>query len=450
LAGIYTHTSAHIVAAPMAHYMAKHTSRFLFSHETCYLPVYGISNFLKNTAMHMTFKSVDGKQIGFHASMNYIYRPDGFKQFCMYDFFSKLKFIAKSKAENIGQEYFLFTDEHPLKSNSVVVYREHPCIPVFPWNWLGSTKKMETPMTNMLTHGTELDSTKEEYGYKFMILFLSFRSAADLLNDGSYQRRWIVAYNDNLFSKHMIEIAENIQTIHNSLESSIPPNSLIDRTILQDLDDFDEAGQGNQDVSMTCIGEYFATTTGETPMMEEDSNVINPKIKETPIVTALRQEAEERESVVMKSVIEIGSSDHENSENYEENHHTSRFKTSIQELNALSMRRWVVQDNEMMQSEENHSIVRNVNANGSCESIEWWGIKAQLDIEQQTAFEILAACYVLTFFSDASSNTEFEQNNNEFLKQKSNLHKLARRIENYPKPLRLFVTGPAGAGKCKY
>jgi hypothetical protein len=44
------------------------------------------------------------------------------------------------------------------------------------------------------------------------------------------------------------------------------------------------------------------------------------------------------------------------------------------------MRRWVVQDNEMMQSEENYSIVRNVNANGSCESIEWWaGIKAQLD-----------------------------------------------------------------------
>jgi hypothetical protein len=48
-------------------------------------------------------------------------------------------------------------------------------------------------------------------------------------------------------------------------------------------------------------------------MMEEDSNVINPKIKESPIVTALRQEAEERESVVMKSVIEIGISDDENS-----------------------------------------------------------------------------------------------------------------------------------------
>jgi hypothetical protein len=161
LAGIYTHTSAHIVAAPMAHYMAKHASCFVFSHKTCYLPVYGICNFLKNTAMHMTFKSVDGKQIGFHASMNYIFRPTEFEQFCIYDFFSKLKFIAKIKAENIGQEYFLFTDKHPLKSNSVVVYREHPCIPMFPWNWLGSTKKMETPMTNMLTDGTRLDSTKK-------------------------------------------------------------------------------------------------------------------------------------------------------------------------------------------------------------------------------------------------------------------------------------------------
>jgi hypothetical protein len=58
-----------------------------------------------------------------------------------------------------------------------------------------------------------LDNTKEEYGYKFMILFLSFQSEADLLNDRSYQQRWIVAYDDNLFSKQMIEIAENILTI---------------------------------------------------------------------------------------------------------------------------------------------------------------------------------------------------------------------------------------------
>ncbi len=44
LAGIYTHTSGHILGAPMAHYNAMNESRFTFSHNDVYLPVYALGN----------------------------------------------------------------------------------------------------------------------------------------------------------------------------------------------------------------------------------------------------------------------------------------------------------------------------------------------------------------------------------------------------------------------
>jgi len=54
LAGVYTHTSAHITAAPMAHFVAKTGSRFQYSHDTWHLPVDGLVHWLKDEQMQMT------------------------------------------------------------------------------------------------------------------------------------------------------------------------------------------------------------------------------------------------------------------------------------------------------------------------------------------------------------------------------------------------------------
>ena len=63
---------------------------------------------------------------------------------------------------------------------------------------------------------------REEYAFKFMLLFLPLRNHPDLLQDGSYQLRWVAEERHGNFSAEMLEIAENVQTIHNSLEASIP------------------------------------------------------------------------------------------------------------------------------------------------------------------------------------------------------------------------------------
>ena len=93
LAAIYSHTSAHIIAAPMAHFMAKNLSRFMYSHDTCYVNVHAIESFLKNTPMQMSFRTVDQKQVCFHSLMYYYYRPILLEKCCLYQFFSEMEYI---------------------------------------------------------------------------------------------------------------------------------------------------------------------------------------------------------------------------------------------------------------------------------------------------------------------------------------------------------------------
>ena len=65
-------------------------------------------------------------------------------------------------------------------------------------------------------------------------------------------------------------------------------------------------------------------------------------------------------------------------------------------------------------------------ASGSWQSIVKWGQRAQLDQEQQVAFEVLVATYVLTFYEEANNNLS-EETRDETINNKKRLLQLARR-----------------------
>jgi hypothetical protein len=88
-------------------------------------------------------------------------------------------------------------------------------------------------------------------------------------------------------------------------------------------------------------------------------------------------------------------------------------------------------------------------ANGSWQSISKWGENDGLDEEQQTAFEILVATYVLSFYEEATVVSVNPESYEEFIEKKNGLRQLARRNPDNEDPLCMFITGPAGAGKCK-
>jgi hypothetical protein len=107
---------------------------------------------------------------------------------------------------------------------------------------------------------------KEEYAFRFMLLFVPFRSREDLEPDGGfYQNALQKAHEDGRITNDMIKIAENIQTIHNSLASRISQNSLSAETKLTETGafknlngDVDDDDDDYEDL-LASLGDLFLT-----------------------------------------------------------------------------------------------------------------------------------------------------------------------------------------------
>ena len=116
-------------------------------------------------------------------------------------------------------------------------------------------------------------------------------------------------------------------------------------------------------------------------------------------------------------------------------HVQNRFVSTVSELNTLVYRTLLVPENGNIHNQTS-------NATGSVASIIEWCTNDKLDTNQQIAVEIMVATYILTFYEDASAGEAI-------LLEKNALERLARQRANTNETLRMFITGPAGAGKCK-
>ena len=452
---MYINTSGHIVAAPMAHFLALNSSRFLYSHDTCKLPVIGLDSIIKDDNMILSFRNINGKQLPFHESMNYYFRSPKLQHTCLYQFFQDMKFISYTQAQqqDIDEyECYPFTENHPCHSINLAVCRKRKCIPVFPWQWLGSTKNFTTSLKHPVSDIDPDYQIKEEYSYKFMLLFLPFRSNQDLLLRGSYQLRWQEASNNGLFSDSMIEIANNIQNIHNSLESTIPSNEIALDVGIEENENMiqEENHQTASDDYLANIAQFFLTPSQNEPScLTEETTVIDPKFVGKIFEDRKFGIPVNLEVPNLNSVIQFEEPRTQNCESKQIAKSRRRFVSEYSTLNTLASQNLFLRREESEESQTLDRQLRNiVNATGTWQSIVVWGENAQLDKKQQTAFEILTATYVLTFYEEAD---EDEQNNDQedFVMRKNGLCQLARRNIDSRTPLCLFVTGPAGSGKCK-
>jgi hypothetical protein len=84
----------------------------------------------------------------------------------------------------------------------------------------------------------------------------------------------------------MIQIAENIQTLHNSLASDIVGNSLSAKTVLLRTDDFKITTDGKHDDDnnyknvLAGIGELYATLT-HVGGLKEDLKYLDPQFRKS-------------------------------------------------------------------------------------------------------------------------------------------------------------------------
>ena len=358
-----------------------------------------------------------------------------------YKYYSETEYMNMKEAEKLDIMYFLYTEKHIWRDTEVVIKRKTDAVPSFPWNWLCSTKSFLTTLLQPINKNSFDHRKKQEYCCRFMILFIPFRNKKDLQVDGCYQKGFQKAHEDGKITDEIIEIAENIQTVHNSLASGIPENTLSAETCLIEEGDFernnDDDDTDNYDELMATMGELFGSLANGDGL-KEDSKTLdiqygNKQMEGTTVpVTAL------------EDAIEISQHPENHGISYETEYGAQRYEATKTQLNSLAM------ETTISRSEINDNTERTiVNANGTWQSISKWGESDGLDGDQQTAFEILAARYVLSFYEDAISETANSEIYTAFVDNKQNLYQLTRRNSDNKEPLIMFLTGPAGAGKCK-
>ncbi len=432
----------------MAHYNAINGSRFKFSFDRSYLPVHGLEGILKGTSVVMTFKNLNGKPVAFHKAFNYLYRPAQMEQMPIYKFYSETKFVNISEARKAGTEYFEYTEKHIFHKSEGVVYRITDAVPTFPWTWLGSTKSFLTSIFHPANKDAIDHQKKEEYAFGFMLLFVPFRSREDLQPDGGfYQNALQKAHEDGRITNDMIEIAENIQTIHNSLASRMPENSLSAETKLTETGAFENAN-GDEDDDDDEYEDLLATI-GDLFLTLKNGDGLNADSECLDIQFGNKQmEAISLSATELENAIEFIHPDDNQGDIQQKPYSTERFCSTTNNLNTLALRTRITrtQANEAIHATEREII----SANGTWQSISRWGENEGLDGDQQTAFEILAATYVLSFYDEAIVEATNSVTYEEFVERKNGLCQLARGDTNNEKPLCMFITGPAGAGKCKF
>ena len=435
LAGCYAHTGAHILAAPMAHYVALKGTRFHRSHKPSFIPVQGFESTLQDKPMIMNFKHIEGEYKAYHKSMDYIHRPVEFEDMCSYILYEIIEIVEK-RFVNSDQEFFHLHEKHPLHKSKVAIYREVPAVPVFGWSWLPSTKDLGSLFDWVPTSHHTWDK-RERYCLRFLLLFHPFRSMDDLKS--IQQNQQPVLSHQNKFREALpmidpalIKVANNIQNITNSMNSKMPDNLLLDSTELEtEIEEEMERQEAEEDTILSRnLDAYLARPSPPSENVVEPTS-FKPAVASypnTPLGDVYETDAFKDISDNLPQQPDRIPPDERR---------PTRFVASTRALNSLLM---TTHDARL----NNQGTFR---ADGSAESIISFGKTRGLDSNQQLAFQIIVATYVLTFYDEASpANDNLDLNL--FESEIIRLRELAKPLNpTSTSRLRMLVTGPAGAGK---
>ena len=420
----------------MAHCLAFEGSRCAFSHEQNCLPLTTLRKISVGEHATMNLSASQNKErVPFCSAMNCLFRPTEFEKMCPHQFHSEIEVVRKpNKTKGVIHHEFLPC--HP-KKNTTTSRRKNPVVPTVDWTFFKNAKELLCPITAPLNPAraqkTEFD---EECALRFLVAFGVHRKVEDLKLCESHKNRLIQDCEKGLFND-CSEIANNTQNIRNSLDAG----TMNDDKPMEEMDDESEMDQTENDESRrihSMISEFFDSESGTEKLTEEavHCSMEEPSFDDTSVPNGPIWE-NEPQSVFVDCT---GEKQKQKKAFFTK----QRFVPSVCGMNTLIQQHFDMGNNAKGK--------RNIKPTGSVSSIIAFGVSNGLDEEQQKAFEILTATFVLTFIDDVmngDSDVPFTEEASTLLQSKEELEHLAQTNKRKNKPLRMFLTGPAGAGKCE-
>jgi hypothetical protein len=121
LASCRAHQKEIVISPPLASYLLRNESRFLFSHHAVWCPVF--ESILLGGKAFTTLKHADKEPIFVSAAMHYLCQPQELFHENVFDFYSQYEIIDFTGKMKRGKEIFEFTNgefTHPLYSSKTI------------------------------------------------------------------------------------------------------------------------------------------------------------------------------------------------------------------------------------------------------------------------------------------------------------------------------------------
>jgi hypothetical protein len=273
LSAVLSHTESTVVSGPMAWFLMRNGSRFLFSHDHAYAAFDG----LLGRAIPNRIVNIGATTFLLNQIEDYIYQPKELEHLNWYDFVAKynVKPISNANEDDIMR----FTNnEHPLCKVRGVVKRSHMATPLVSYLSFPNSSNFEG---NILDPDVSPNVAMEKFAKAVLCLFIPFRDDDDfnnLTHECTYTHLLQQSVSTNAMTGESLVRLQNIQNCHNMMKSGRQKDILERTTVaLPDLEkhtvrDHDDETQKELENHMEMyLTEFVADMDEDDALQQSDA-----------------------------------------------------------------------------------------------------------------------------------------------------------------------------------
>jgi AAA domain len=460
-------TSEHVIAASMAALIVRNGSRFKCSHKFKYVPIREMVNYLNASSADNLRSSVMPHDTGCfltNDALSYIFRPSDLEEITLLDFNEQYETVRTNSFTDCDPNegtYELDDVEHPGYGKQYCQKRKEKRLAQFS-HW--SIPDTSTFGGNVWSLQFPVNASVERWCQTVLILFYPFRHIDDLTTRNSYFLKFRSVFHDGMPTR-VKHILSNVQMFYNSMRMPPKIDPVFDATV--PFTDKKTSPDEPHDHEEEDDSDEFLQTMFSgllQPITPPPTNGIDNLSLERLKADGARGCAYKH----LPKAIDISST-----EDLPFLQPNSPVNRSIASANENSPPKLTSRDcptpfdlmhlvykhkrRRLDTSLSAHGVTDFV-ADGSAASIIEWSQKQSLglDQDQQNAFQIATAAFILTYYEDAKAiqdmgyrdacPPELRRNlRHSFITERRKLRRLTRLRTD--EELRMFLDGPGGAGK---
>ena len=478
----FAHSSSNVISAWLAKHLIHQRSRFRFSHEFRNIPHSSVQDEItEGDSRWRQLKSSFGKYYIDSSALQYLHRPPSLETLSLTDFVLNYHVARKTNNNQKDMIDFDSNDAYDAAAYQGILKSKNKKEYIPDINIWGFPDAADFDGL-LLDANSEISIEMEQYAFEVLTCFCPFRTLDDLFLDSSYVKKFRQWYTDlqqnpEQFSS-IHRILTNMQNLKNSLQIKSKDDILCEHT----RPFYDPAQSSRKNLPPTNIDKQkpyydestlqFIISIAHDQKNQKDTN----KFTNTSPLSLIELQKKGTWKCGFDNIASMDKQNKHFSIYCDDNPFTLSptkmtnkilpvifQKLTRNNLVHVMLQRTIRQhSNQRVYSRDNSvddnilstakSKTTDIEANGTPESIHLWGMQAfPNDNEQQRAFEILTAKFVLTYCTAADTNddvsdTLFGVARHEYTRCKRLLHEMIGKPAQIGQ-LIMFLTGAGGSGK---